>query len=63
MRMRRIVLSSMACLAVLCVFHIISKSVDDFERKLLDMKCVFDFFYKFALNHFSVEKEFGDIKS
>jgi len=38
-------------------FHVISKSVDDFERKLLDTKCVFDFFYKFVLKHLSVEEE------
>jgi len=42
-------------------FHIISKSVDDFERKLLDIRCVFDLFYKFVLKKFSVEEEFGDI--
>jgi len=45
-------------------FHIISQSVDDFERKLSDVKCVFDCTdNKFALKHFSVEEEFGDIIS
>jgi len=42
-------------------FPIISKSVDDSEGKLLDIKFVFDFFYKFSLKHFLFEEEFGDI--
>jgi len=60
-RMRHIMLSSVACLAVLCFSTLHQNRQKILEDSYWDIKR--DFFYKFALKHFLFEEEFGDIIS
>jgi hypothetical protein len=51
-RVRCIVLSSLACLAVHYFSHYLLKSIIFERKKFLSIKCVFRFLYKFCLKHF-----------
>jgi len=59
MRMRRIILSSAASLALLN-FSTLFRKRHDFRKKFLNIK-YFDFLYNFRLKHFSYLEEFSDI--
>jgi hypothetical protein len=55
MRLRRIILSSAACLAV-PHFFILSHKRQDFPEKVIEHKMCLHFLYNFCLKHFSLEK-------
>jgi hypothetical protein len=59
-RMRPIVLSSVACPAVLHL-STLSHKRQDFREKVIDPKMCFDFLYQICLKYFSVQEEFGEI--
>jgi len=52
-RMRRIILSSLACL-VLRHFFTLSHKRHDFQKSVTEYKMCFDFFYTFCLKYFSL---------
>jgi len=52
MRMRRIILSSVACPALQYFYNYFIKS-KIFEKKLFNINVCFDFLYKLFLSHFS----------
>jgi hypothetical protein len=64
-RMRRIVLSPVACPALPQYFSTLSDKRHDFQEKKngFEHKMCFDFLYKFCLKHFSLYEEFSDILS
>jgi hypothetical protein len=53
-RMRCIILSSVACLALPHFFHIISQTARFSKKKIIDNKLCFDFLYNVSLKHFSL---------
>jgi hypothetical protein len=55
MRMRRVVLSSVASLATL------SHKLHDFRKDVIEHKMCFDFLYNFRLKYFSFCAEFSEI--
>ena len=62
MRMRRIILPSVACPAL--HFSTLSHKRQDFrEKKLLNVKCAFNFLHNFCLKHFSFYEQFRQILS
>jgi hypothetical protein len=60
--MHRIVLSSVACLAVQ-YFSILSYKRHDFRKKDFKHEMCFDFLYNFCLKHFSFWEELREIWS
>jgi hypothetical protein len=60
MRMRRIILSYVACLALL-YFSTLSHKRHDFRKKGIKHKMCFNFLYNFCLKHFSFYEEFSEI--
>ena len=61
-RMRRITSSSIACLTTI-IFHVISKAVRFYKKKVIEHEMCFDFIYNFCLKYFSFQEEFSEILS
>jgi hypothetical protein len=63
MRVRRIILSAVASLAV-PYLSVLSHKRHDFRIKVCEHKdCFFNFFYNFCLEHFSFDEELSEILS
>ena len=61
--MRRVILSSWPLwLYRMFLHYLINGTIFERKKKLLNIKCVFDFLYNFCLKHFSFEEEFSEIK-
>jgi len=61
--MRRILLSSVACLALPHYFHIILQTARFSEKSHWKQNMCFDFLYKIRLKHFSFYEELSEIWS
>ena len=61
MRMRHIILPSVACPAVLYFSTLSHKRHDFGGKKLLNTKCVFWFSVQICLKHFSLYEQFSEI--